>query len=78
MRDKGYIDFANTFSTNIADRLMMDYSKFPNRQIACIDMMSFYASCMAALHNLDVRTVPIAVVGNLNKKDQSCWLRPQP
>jgi DNA polymerase V len=46
----------------------MDYSKFPNRQIACIDMMSFYASCMASLHNLDVRTVPIAVVGNLQHK----------
>ena len=47
---------------------MMDYSKFPNRQIACIDMMSFYASCMASLHNLDVRTDPIAVVGNLQHK----------
>ena len=47
---------------------MMDYSKMPNRSIACIDMMSFYASCMAALHNLDVRTVPIAVVGNLSHK----------
>lgn len=46
----------------------MDYSEFPNRQIACIDMMSFYASCMAALHDLDVRTVPIAVVGNLQHK----------
>ncbi|KAA0965889.1 UV damage repair protein UvrX [Sporosarcina sp. ANT_H38] len=47
---------------------MIDYSKFPNKQIACIDMMSFYASCMASLHNLDVRTVPIAVVGNLQHK----------
>ncbi|MBE1556914.1 UV damage repair protein UvrX [Sporosarcina limicola] len=47
---------------------MIDYSKFPNRKIACIDMMSFYASCMASLHNLDVRTVPIAVVGNFEQK----------
>lgn len=47
---------------------MFDYSKFPNRSIACIDMMSFYASCMASLHNLDVRTVPIAVVGNLQQR----------
>lgn len=47
---------------------MMDYSKFPNKQIACIDMMSFYASCIAALHNLDVRTVPIVVVGNFKQK----------
>lgn len=46
----------------------MNYSEFPNRQIACIDMMSFYASCMAALHDLDVRIVPIAVIGNLQHK----------
>ena len=31
-------------------------------------MMSFYASCMATLHNLDVRTVPIAVVGNFKQR----------
>lgn len=47
---------------------MMDYSELPNRSIACIDMMSFYASCIAVLHDLDVRTVPIAVVGNLEQK----------
>lgn len=47
---------------------MMDYSKFPNRSIACIDMMSFYASCMASLHDLDVRKVPIAVVGNIKQR----------
>jgi len=46
---------------------MIDYGKFPNRNIACIDMMSFYASCMASLHNLDVYKVPIAVVGNLER-----------
>ncbi|WP_342510224.1 UV damage repair protein UvrX [Sporosarcina sp. FSL K6-2383] len=45
----------------------MDYSKMPNRSVACIDMMSFYASCMAAIHNLDVRAVPIAVVGNFKQ-----------
>ncbi|MFZ0579235.1 MAG: UV damage repair protein UvrX [Psychrobacillus psychrotolerans] len=47
---------------------MIDYSKLPNRSIACVDMMSFYASCIAVLHDLDVRTVPIAVVGNLEQK----------
>lgn len=47
---------------------MIDYSKIPNRFIACIDMMSFYASCMAVLHDLDVKTVPIAVVGSLDQK----------
>ena len=46
----------------------MDYSKFPNRSVVCIDMMSFYASCIAVLHGLDVRTVPIAVIGNLQQK----------
>ncbi|SES35303.1 UV damage repair protein UvrX [Psychrobacillus sp. OK032] len=46
----------------------MDYNKLPNRSIACIDMMSFYASCIAALHDLDVRTVPLAVVGSLEQK----------
>ena len=29
---------------------------------------SFYASCMAVLHDLDVKTVPIAVVGSLDQK----------
>jgi DNA polymerase V len=48
--------------------MIIDYSMFPNRSIACIDMMSFYASCIAVLHDLDVRTVPIAVVGNLEQK----------
>ncbi|MFF2752800.1 UV damage repair protein UvrX [Psychrobacillus sp. NPDC058041] len=48
--------------------MKIDYSAFPDRSIACIDMMSFYASCMAVLHDLDLRTVPIAVVGNLEQK----------
>ncbi|MER2005855.1 MAG: UV damage repair protein UvrX [Psychrobacillus sp.] len=47
---------------------MLDYSKIPKRIIACIDMVSFYASCIAVLHDLDVRKVPIAVVGNLQQK----------
>ena len=47
---------------------MIDYSKMPNRSIVCIDIMSFYASCMATLHNLDVRTVPLAIVSNLQQK----------
>ncbi len=44
------------------------YKEQPNKAIVCIDMMSFYASCMASLHDLDVRTVPIAVVGNFQHK----------
>lgn len=44
------------------------YEHVPNRPIICIDMRSFYASCMASLHNLDVMKVPIAVVGNFEQK----------
>lgn len=44
------------------------YENVPNRSIFCIDMRSFYASCMAHLHNLDVMEVPIAVVGNFQQK----------
>lgn len=47
---------------------MIDYTKFPNRHIAILDMISFYASCIATLHDLDVQKVPIAVVGNLKQK----------
>lgn len=40
---------------------------YPNRSIICIDMRSFYASCMAVLHNLDVLQVPIAIIGNFQQ-----------
>lgn len=46
---------------------MIDYTHFPNRKIAILDMVSFYASCAATFHNLDVLKVPIAVVGNLER-----------
>jgi len=41
---------------------------YPNRPIICIDMRSFYASCMAVLHNLDVLRDCIAIVGNLQQQ----------
>lgn len=44
------------------------YSNAPNRPIICIDIRSFYASCMASLHGLNVMEVPIAVVGNFEQK----------
>ncbi|WP_399632630.1 DNA polymerase thumb domain-containing protein [Sporosarcina sp. SG10008] len=47
---------------------MIDYSKFPNKNIACIDMKSFFASCAAVDRGIDVLKHPIAVVGNLNQK----------
>lgn len=45
---------------------MIDYDKFPNRNIACIDVMSFYASCMATLLNANydkraVRQISISI-----------------
>lgn len=44
------------------------YDGLPDRQIACIDMRSFYASCAAMLEGLDVMKDMIAVVGNLEQK----------
>ncbi|MER1998983.1 MAG: UV damage repair protein UvrX [Lysinibacillus sp.] len=39
----------------------------PNRNIICIDMKSFYASCIALLEGLDVMQVPIAVIANFEQ-----------
>lgn len=44
------------------------YENAPNCSVFCIDMRSFYASCMAHLHNLDVMEVPIAVIANFQQK----------
>ncbi|KOS68361.1 UV damage repair protein UvrX [Lysinibacillus contaminans] len=45
----------------------MNYENMPNKSIFCIDMKSFYASCMATLHGLDVMTTPIAIIGNFEQ-----------
>lgn len=37
------------------------------RSVICIDMRSFYASCMAVLHQLDVEKEAIAVVAHLDR-----------
>lgn len=37
------------------------------RAIICIDMKSFYASCIAMLEGLDVNTVPMAVIANFEQ-----------
>lgn len=44
------------------------YDNAPQRSIICVDMRSFYASCIASLENLDVMKVPIAIVGNFQQK----------
>ena len=43
------------------------YKNCPNRNILCIDMKCFYASCIALLEGLDVMKDPIAVIGNFNQ-----------
>lgn len=45
----------------------MNYENMPNRPIICIDMKSFYASCIAMLEGLDILKDPIAVVGNFSQ-----------
>ncbi|AXH99137.1 UV damage repair protein UvrX [Sporosarcina sp. PTS2304] len=42
--------------------------ELPNREIACLDMRSFYASCAAAWEGLDVMKTPIAIIGNIERK----------
>ncbi|GKV64524.1 MULTISPECIES: UV damage repair protein UvrX [unclassified Sporosarcina] len=42
--------------------------QLPNKQIACLDMRSFYASCAAAIEGLDVMETPIAIIGNIERK----------
>lgn len=44
------------------------YEGLENRNIICIDIRSFFASCAAAEAGLDVMNTPIAVIGNLEQK----------
>ena len=44
------------------------YEGLKNRQIICIDIRSFFASCAAADAGLDILSTPIAVIGNLEQK----------
>lgn len=44
------------------------YERLRDRQIVCLDMRSFYASCAAVVEGLDVTTTPIAVIGNKERK----------
>lgn len=45
----------------------MNYDALPHRDIFCIDMKCFYASCIAVLEGLDVLKDPIAVIGNFEQ-----------
>lgn len=44
------------------------YELLEPRKILCIDMQSFFASCSAAVHGLDIQQEAIAIVGNLEQK----------
>ncbi|WP_342525533.1 UV damage repair protein UvrX [Chryseomicrobium sp. FSL W7-1435] len=44
------------------------YELLEPRTILCIDMQSFFASCSAAVHGLDIQKEAIAIVGNLEQK----------
>lgn len=54
------------------------YEQLPNRPIICIDMKSFYASCIAMLEGLDVTKVPIAIVGNFKQPGSVVLAASQP
>ncbi|MFE8697999.1 UV damage repair protein UvrX [Cytobacillus sp. FJAT-53684] len=47
---------------------MIDYTQFPERQILCIDMKSFYASVAAVEMGLDPMTCYLAVVGSIDRQ----------
>ncbi|QPC46775.1 DNA polymerase thumb domain-containing protein [Mangrovibacillus cuniculi] len=48
--------------------MSVDYAKLPNKQILCVDMKSFYASCTAVMMGLDPMEAYIAIVGDLERK----------
>lgn len=45
----------------------MDYSSFKKKNILCVDMKSFYASCAAVAKGLDPLTTYLAVVADLER-----------
>ncbi|MFD1018576.1 Y-family DNA polymerase [Thalassobacillus hwangdonensis] len=47
---------------------VIDYTKFPDRHVLCVDMKSFYASCAAIMRGLDPMTCHLAVVADTNRK----------
>jgi len=44
------------------------YEHLPERDMVCLDMRSFYASCAAVMEGLDVMETPIAIIGNKKRK----------
>ncbi len=44
------------------------YDNLPEREIVCLDMRSFYASCAAVIEGLDIMDTPIAIIGDKERK----------
>ena len=47
---------------------VIDYNSFPKRDILCVDMKSFYASCAAVTKGLDPLTTKLAVVADIKRE----------
>ncbi|QED48529.1 Y-family DNA polymerase [Cytobacillus dafuensis] len=47
---------------------MIDYSTMPKKQILCVDIKSFYASCSAIMRGLDPLECYLVVAGNQERK----------
>jgi len=45
----------------------IDYALYPDRNVLCVDMKSFYASCQALSMGLDPLTTHLAVVADINR-----------
>lgn len=56
---------------------MIDYSKIPHKQILCVDMKSFYASCSAVMLGLNPLDCYLVVVGD-KKRNGSIVLAASP
>src|SRR5690625_2037058 len=48
--------------------MKLNNHNFPERNILCVDMKSFYASCAAVKKGLDPLKTPLAVVGDLQRE----------
>src|SRR5699024_7629784 len=46
----------------------IDYELYPKRNVLCVDMKSFYASCQALSMGLDPLTTYLAVVADTNRQ----------
>ncbi len=62
------IKYKQMFGGMAMTKERIDYKKLPNDNILCVDMKSFYATIEAVDRNLNPWKVPLAVVGNKERK----------